>query len=806
MKRHHGSTLLFLASLIVLCLSPSDGMTRAGRPGDPGIPHRQIHKKMSALQVPFIANEGQVAGDVRYYAKTFGGTLFVTRHGEMVYSLPEHSSPPGRGPERDGTSPKDQERRGWVLKERLLGALKPVIQGNDRAETRVNYFIGNDRSRWKCDIPSYNEVSFGEVYEGISLKLRAYGNNVEKVFKVRPGFRPETIKFAVKGALFLTIGEKGRLEVETGLGTVAFSTPVAYQEKEGKREYVQIAYSLGHEGYGFSVDNYDKTLPLVIDPMLASTFLGGSGTDWSHSLALDGSGNVYVKGSTTSADFPFTAGAYDGGHNGAEDIFISKLNPDLTLLLVSTYIGGSGQERPGGLAIDGAGNVYIAGTTLSGNYPTTAGAYDTTYAGGWDSYISKLNSGLNTLLASTFIGGSGNDDEVYALVLDVSNSRLYVTGKNFLGGYPTTAGAYDTAFNGSNDIIVSRLDLNLTTLQASTYIGGSSQDIGAGIALDSAGNVIIFGKSESSNYPTTTGAYDQTHNGNWDLVVSKLNADLTTLQASTYIGGSATDAQLTGGSLVLDSSNNVCVAGCPSSSNYPTTAGAYDQTHNGGEDAVISILSPDLSSLQASTFLGGSGQDRATTPIIDSTGNVYVFGYTTSTGFPTTPGAYDTVFGGSYDIFISRLSSDLTTLQASTFVGGSGADDAYHGDLLLDGSGHVYITAGTGSADFPTTAGAYDTTHNGGGYDVFVSKLTGDLLAGPNGPPVAPTAVSPADEAVIATVSGVSGLSLVASDFSDPEGDAHLCTHWLVRRADRVYNAQGPAYDPTFSHVATSPL
>jgi hypothetical protein len=730
MKRYYSSTYLtclFIIHFILIWIHPAHGATIPAHKANTHTSNHQILTKMSALQVPFVANAGQVDEEVRFYARTFGGVLYVTEKGEMVYSLPLIEARQGNLPGQE--LPKQLERKGWVLKERLLGSLNPDIKNIEKANTKVNHFIGNDKSKWKSNVSSYNEVSLGEIYKGISLNLRAYGNNVEKIFTVNPRSRPEAIRLAVEGAFSLATNNKGELEVETGLGTVRFRAPIAYQEKEGERTYIKVAYSVDNKEYGFSVADYDRQIPLIIDPMLASTFIGGSSTDEGKSIALDSSGNVYILGRTQSNDYPTTTGAYDEGYNALEDLFISKLNSDLTTLLVSTYIGGSGQDWAAEIALDSAGNVYIAGTTNSSNYPSTTGAYDETYALGWDTMISKLNSDLDTLLASTFIGG-GNDDSAFALVL--SESYVYVAGKNYLGGYPVPIGAgmYQEANAGLDDIVVSRLDLDLTTHPAATYIGGPAADVGIAIALDSTGNVIVFGYSQSADYPVTGGVWDETHNGDYDLVVSKLDANLQTLQASTYIGGTAADMAMAGGSLVLDSLNNVYVTGYTSSADFPTTTGAYDDTINGLEDAFVSKLSDDLSLLLASTFIGGSGNDRGKTPAIDSAGNVYVSGYTSSADFPTTTGAYDRTHNGSNDIFISRLDGDFAILQVSTFIGGSGNDNVSQGDSILDSSGNVYVTGTTESTDFPTTSGAYDTIHNGGS-DVFVSKLTGDLSLSP---------------------------------------------------------------------------
>src|SRR3990167_8938045 len=477
----------------------------------------------------------------------------------------------------------------------------------------------------------------------------------------------------------------------------------------------------------FKVASYDKSKDLIIDPLLASTYLGGSSDDVGYSLTLDTSGNVYVTGYTLSTDFPTTSGAYDTSFNGDVDVFVSKLDGALTSLLASTFLGGSSNDDGYSLTLDTSGDVYVTGYTWSTDFPTTSGAYDTSFNGGvTDVFISKLDSGLSSLLASTYLGGSSND-EVYSLTLDTSGD-VYVTGDTWSTDFPTTSGVYDTSFNGGvTDVFISKLDSGLSSLLASTYLGGSSDssyDYGYSLTLDTSGDVYVTGETSSTDFPTTSGAYDTSFNGDGDVFVSKLDGGLTSLLASTYLGGSDDDY---GYSLALDSSGNVYVTGSTNSTNFPTTSGAYDTSSNGSSDVFVSKLDGTLTSLLASTFLGGFDDDWGFSLALDTSGDVYVTGDTQSSYFPTTSGAYDTFWnGGYYDVFISKLDGGLTSLLASTYLGGSGRDYGY--SLTLDTSGNVYVTGSTNSTNFPTTSGAYDTSSNGSS-DAFVSKLDSDLSA-----------------------------------------------------------------------------
>ena len=785
-----------------------------------------VAHKMQSIQMPFVANNGQVDKQVKFYAKTFGGTVFVTKDGEIVYSLPNNSSdvetqclaspmhsPSGISPLKRGdqgvcktattlndmkeTHPRPlllEGRPGISLREEFVGAKVNEIQGEDASVTKVNYFKGNDPSQWKTNISTYDVVSLGEVYDGIELKLKAYGNNVEKLFCVKSGANPDQIKISLSGlqpsrnppplspsvrgtgscpplagaggglgARGLWVNEHGELVAETELGAVKFTKPVAYQEINGKRVDVEVEYVIrdrepssvqqtdtdnGHDSrsYCFTVASYDKSQDLIIDPLLASTFLGGSNDDYGDSIAIDTSGNVYVTGYTYSTDFPTTSGAYDTSQNGATDVFVSKLDSGLTSLLASTFLGGSGLDYGVSLAIDTSGNVYVTGYTYySSDFPTTSGAYDTSFNSGYyDAFVLKLDSGLISLLASTYLGGSGGD-YAWSLALD-TGGNVYVTGETSSTDFPTTSGAYDTSYNGNYDVFISKLDSGLTSLLASTYLGGSGQDFGQSLTLDTSGNVYVAGSAFSSNFPTTIGAYDTTFNGgdyDVDVFVSKLDGGLTSLLASTYLGGSGYDE---GYYLALDTSGNVYATGRTYSSDFPTTSGAYDTSRNVNWDVFVSKLDGGLTSLLASTYLGGSGYDGSEDGIhgyslvLDTGGNVYVAGYTESTDFPTTSGAYDTSYNSGSssggDVFVSKLNGGLTSLLASTFLGGSNGDSG--NSIAIDKSGNVYVTGYTYSTDFPTTSGAYDTSFNGGTYDVFISKLDSNLSASTGEPTPTP--------------------------------------------------------------------
>ncbi len=706
-------------------------------------------KEVSSLVVPFIENKGQVNERVvKFYAHTFAGMVFVTDKGEIIYHLTRFQGNTGN---KDIKHNYLRKPNSLSLKELFDGPEDAHITGISKSPTIVNYFKG-PRNNWKTNIPAWDTISLGEMFEGIEITLIAHGNTIEKIFTLLPGSNVQDLIIKVEGAEKLSISKEGILEIETELGTVKMTKPVAYQDVNGERVQVAANYIIPDSkpkrpgsqlAYSIQVGNYDKAKPLIIDPVLSSTFMGGSKSDYSSSIALDSSGNVFVSGYTNSSDFPVTTGSHIGSH----DVFISKLDNSLSNLLSSTYIGGNSNDYGNDLILDAWDNVYIAGMTNSNDYPTTSGAYNASYKGGLDAFVSKLNNSLSTLLSSTYLGGANEDDSALALTL-YAGGNVYVTGQTLSNDFPVTAGAYDKSCGTlsspcgffDDDVFISKFDSSLTNLLASTFLGGSYTEISYGIDLDSQGNVFIAGKTVSSDFPTTIGAYDDkcgvdvdgNCNGTSDAFIAKLNSTLSSLLASTFIGGSSEDY---GYSLAVDALDNVFVTGGTKSNDFPSTSGAYNEYFSSGVDVFVSKLDNSLATLQASTFIGGSaGDDQARVLALDSEGNIFISGKTGSTNFPTTLDAFDRTLGTggpwNNDAFVSKVSSDLGSLLSSTYIGGSNHDYGY--DLAVDTEflDNIFITGPTYSSDYPSTSNAYERTHNTGA-DVFVSKLDSDLCVNP---------------------------------------------------------------------------
>ncbi len=707
-------------------------------------------EQQSRLAVPFVPNGGQWPDEVAFQAQHFAGELWITRDGALVVSLngpvlDEDSEPPpslafgaldvdlaaadsfetGVAGSPFGRERQPEERApGWTLVERFVNGTPALPRGVDEAVTRVSYFLGNESSNWVSGAKTYGAVTLGEVWPGVEVRLEAHGNNVEKLFHVAPGRDPSVIEMGLEGTRESRLSDEGTLLVRTGHGIVELSAPVAFQEIDGQRRAVEVRYLVTDAGYRFALGSYDERFELVIDPLLQSTYLGGTGSDDAAAMAVDAGGNVLVVGRSYSLNYPGTAGGAQPANVGPPsyaDIVVSRLNGDLTTLMQSTYLGGTNNERAHAVALDAGGNVLIAGYSSSVDYPGTAGSAQSAKGGHTDIVVSRLSGDLTTLLQSTYLGGTEND-ATGAMALDASGNVL-VAATSASSDFPGTAGSAQATYGGgSRDIVVCRLSGDLTTHVRSTFLGGTSFDVVSALTVDAGGNVLVAGYSSSVNYPKTAGGAQPASGGVTDIVVSRLSGDLTTLLQSTYLGGTGGEEATT---VVLDASGSVLVAGESSSTNYPDTAGGAQPASGGGSDIVVSRLSGDLTTLLQSSYLGGTGGEFEGRVAVDASGDVLVAGSSYSTDYPETAGGAQPTSEGGNEIVVSRLSGDLTTLLQSTYLGGTGGD--FSDTMVLDTSGDVLVAGHSDSSDFIGTTGGAQEANAEGTYDIVVSRLTSDL-------------------------------------------------------------------------------
>ena len=675
------------------------------------------------LPLHFEANRGQTHDDVRFLARGPGYSLYLTA-GEAVLVLARPNADAKRDsrstPERLSTQAQGTPA---VLRMSVVGATpKPVVSGLEELPGKANYFIGKDPAKWRTNVPTYAKVHYRSVYPGIDLVYYGNQRQLEYDFVVAPGADPKTIVLGFQGTDKLEIDAQGDLVLHAAGGSVRQKKPFIYQEIDGIRREIEGAYILKSANQvGFKLAAYDRGQPLIIDPVLLySTYLGGSGVDAGRAIAVDTSGNAYVTGETLSLDFPTTLGAFQTTFAGGVvlgDAFVTKLNPTGSGVVYSTYLGGSGEDQGLGIAVDNIPNAYVTGRTNSTDFPTTPGAFDTTHNEGEDAFVTKLDPTGSALVYSTYLGGRAQDSGNGIAVDGASNA--YVIGTTISVDFPTTAGAFDTMLDNGDAFVTKLNATGSAPLVYSTFLGGSGNDFGNAIALDPTGDAYLTGQTSSPDFPTTPTAFDSTLGGTNDAFVTRLLASGSALVYSTFLGGSNVDFGL---GIALDSSNNAYVTGQTESPDFPTTPGAFDTTLGGPLDAFVTKLNSTGSApLVYSTYLGGSSNDAGIGIAVDASFNAYVTGATLSTDFPTI-NAIQATNAGAFDAFVTKVNPPGTGLVWSTYLGGNSND--FGNGIALDilPSPNAYVTGFTGSANFPRTPGAFDTTL-GGPVDAFVAKI-----------------------------------------------------------------------------------
>jgi hypothetical protein len=497
-------------------------------------------------------------------------------------------------------------------------------------------------------------------------------------------------------------------------------------------------YVLRPEGeVSFETAPYDRTLPLIIDPVLSySTYLGGSDMDYANGIAVDSSGNAYVTGYTASTNFPLAnpeQSSPGGGtcSDGVDtiacfDAFVTKLNPAGTALVYSTYLGGSDEDYGTRIALDANGDAYVTGYTNSTDFPVQ-NALQSENAGGYDAFVTELSADGASLLYSTYWGGS-LDDMGTGIAVD-SSGNAYVSGYTASPDFPINPGALQTNYGGGvhNGFVV-KFNSGGAQLGYSTFLGGSGDDYAYGVAVDSAGDAYVTGATYSTNFPTVN-AFQPNYAGGlcgtapstfpcYDAFVAKLNPAGAALIFSTYLGGTGSDY---GYAIALDGSSNAYLTGYTTSTNFPTTPGAFQQIFGGSYDAFVAKLNGAGSTLVYSTYLGGAGTEVGYDVAVDSSGRAFVTGYNYGGAFPTVC-PLQAQNAGFYDAFISVLNATGSSLAFSTYLGGSLDEEGY--GIALDPSGNAYVTGGTFSLDFPITPGSYQPSYAGGPYDAFVAEVS----------------------------------------------------------------------------------
>jgi hypothetical protein len=779
----------------------------------------QLLADYARLPLSFEVNRGQAGSDIQFLSRGHGLAIFLDSSGAAFLTGRKDSPSPSllsllsaSSAEEPATSGLSASHSSHFLRMSFLGA-RPGSQGVGVSPLpgKANYFIGDDPKNWHTNLDTYAKVKFASVYPGIDLLYYGNQQRLEYDFIVAPGSSPSQIQFALEGTDRVRIDSAtGDLVLFSSPDEIRFQKPVIYQLSDqlaqngppsgsAAKHFIDGNYTLEAGNHiGFNVSPYDPSKPLVIDPVLSFfTYLGGMLPDVALHVAADATG-VYVTGTTVSPDFPTSTSAFSRSlHVGmcssqravpCPDVFVTKLKPDGTGILYSTFLGGSRSDVGLGIAVDSNQQAYIVGETESMDFPTTnssfQGSASALLARG---FLTKLNASGSQLLYSTFFGGTPgsqgplqdqkNDTGATGVAVD-NAGHAYITGYTRSNSLPVTTGAFQRTPGGSSgaggvqctggsggtilcpDAFVAKFDTTATgsgSLIFATYLGGSYYDAATGIAIDSDGSSYITGATLSDNFPVAA-AFQSTRKAGRcapnsshvcaSAFISKLDSVGATLVYSSYLGGGTGDTAAL--SVALDGSKNAYIAGVTNAMDFPATAGVVQHAFAGGTCTLSnkSIPCPDAfaakitanGSLSYATFLGGSGVDIGAGIAVDSSGNAYVAGLTNSTNFPTAS-PVQTAFGGGTcpiriagvstnfacpDAFITKLDPAGATLLYSSYIGGTNVDFAT--SVALDTSNNVYVTGGTFSSGLATT-GAFQTALGSKG-DAFVFKIAAPV-AGP---------------------------------------------------------------------------
>lgn len=654
--------------------------------------------RLSHAQPPIVfePNRGQADRSIDFLARGSGYTLAL-RPTEALFVLG------GKG----------------RLRMKLSGASrKAQLQAHELLPGKVNYLLGNDRSRWVRGVETYARITATDIYPRIDLVYRGNRSGLEYDFLVRPGGHPGRISLAFDGARSLRLDRSGNLRLDLLGGTLLQLPPFAYQLVNSRRRPVHAAFRILDGRVAFTTGAYDRSRTLVIDPSIVySTYLGTTADELGTSIKVDSAGSAYIAGHSLQAFQPARVG--DSPDLGEGDVFVTKLSPSGGTVVFTTLIGGAGTEVSSAIDIDDTGSAYVTGSTASADFPTTAGAFDPSDNPADDGFVAKLNATGSGFVYSTYLGGAADDFGTGIHVVRATGS-VTVSGSTLSSDFPTTAGAYDTSPNGLSDGFVTRLNAaGAAPLVYSSYLGGSGNDYAEDVAVDAEGSSYIGGTTESSNFPATAGAFDLVLGGSADAFAAKLDSGGGALAYATYLGGGGIDrGSAIGVDPVAETAHLAGQTASGTSSPFPTTGGAWDTDLSGVTDAFATKLNSAGNGLAYSTYLGGTNRDRSHAITVDPDGDAHVAGETQSTDFPSVNPAQGST-GGLTDAFVTGFAAAGGALVYSTYLGGGGNDVAL--GIAADGAGAAYVTGETSSTTFPTMNPAQAT--NAGGIDAFATKL-----------------------------------------------------------------------------------
>jgi Beta-propeller repeat len=831
-------SVLAILAVALLMLAPAKHQTvhAALQSRNIATPNRTfVQAQFAALPVAFERNDGQTDAQVKYMARGQGYKLYLTSS-EAILKLHK------RGENSEVLNMIEDKRLGPAKVQRMLQQRRKMnaqpsqvavvhmkffgsnasvqVAATEPEQGKINYFIGNDPSKWHSNVPLFGRVSYRNIYPGVDLAFHGAGKQLEFDYLVSPGADPGSIALGFKGAEKMSTNATGDLILATSAGPIEMRRPVAYQEKDGVRQNIDARFELRSSNeVAFSLGSYDRTRDLVIDPTVTySTYFGGDAADYGLSVVADAGGDAFVAGATDSDSIP---GNSSGTVNESFDVFVTEISSSGGLDF-TTVFGGSGDDFPGfpnALAIDSSG-IYVAGTTASSDFPVTTGAAQTTFQGGTtngdnDAFAVKLSVGGSAITWGTYIGGNDSDSGL-GLAVD-TNENVYVVGETYStnlpvkNALPSGSTLNQNSGSGDDDGYIAVLNSTGSAFSLVSYIGGSNGDIATAVALDGSGNAYVTGATLSADLPVTSGAVQSSlSNATFDnifvcsiaassftaanptsnsIFVAKANATqkksarsgalalwlpipalalfgsfwcsadsrrrklggitLLCLALTVFIfmpacggsssngggggggggGGSSTSSYIymtyyggnnlnDGIAIAVDSTGDAYVTGQTASTNFPVTSTTYQSTLAGAQNSFLLELNPTGTAAIYSSYFGGNGTEFGLGIALDGSGNVYLTGQTSSNSAFPLAGATQGTFGGATDAYVSVLNPSSNTLVFSTYLGGGGDEDQVGGSIAVSSGGGFYVTGDTdsgnnGTSAFPTL-NALDATWGGG--------------------------------------------------------------------------------------------
>jgi beta-propeller repeat-containing protein/centrosomal CEP192-like protein/HYDIN/CFA65/VesB family protein len=726
------------------------------------------------LPLSFEENRGQTDARVKYLARGKGYTLFLTPDESVLAFRYFVETPDGKtaSPAAPAIGPKSKKGK-WsqaVLDLQLTGARSHAkIQAIEPLPGISNYFIGNDASQWRTGIPNYRKVVYRNVYPGVDAAYYGNPGMLETDFIVAPGANPGAIEMRVSGAQKIRVDESGDLILETEAGEVRLHKPVAYQEAGGARHEVAGGYRLrGEDRIAFSVGAYDRKQPLIIDPTLTySTYLGGSGGDQATSVAVNGAGEAFVTGFTSSPNFPTKTpiqSGLGGGGAATENAFVSEFLADGSALVFSTYLGGGASDQGFSIALDSTGDPYIVGAAQSSDFPLQNPlANQNAMTGSQCGFVTNLTNNGTTLFFSTYLCG-GTDDAATAVALDV-NKDIYVTGFTESANFPTVNPVQASLAGGQNAFVMelapaANTPPNGSSIFFSTFFGGGG-DFANGIALDANANIYIAGFTPSSVFPTKN-PVQANLNGSTNAFIAEIKlspAAGNSTVYSTYLGGSTNDSA---NGIAVDAAGNAYVTGTAGSPDFPLVNSL--QAPDAGGDPFVTKIAAGGGTLDFSTLFGGGG-DSARAIALDSSNNIYIAGSTPAADFPTRLPLQADLPGFSSVGFVAELKTDGSDFIFSSYFGGSftlsgGADTA--NGIAVDSNGNIYLAGAAGTVDFPTVNPFQATLQSQSQTNAFVAKIAPATPAGPQIFPAALNFTSTFQTQIVTLANGTNALTITS--------------------------------------------